>query len=137
MARWQQTLRDKLFVLLLAVLATSIVALAVTAIWPLAVTVAHWGLVFWASVAALGLGCIALYAWHRRVQEANALAAVDPYSFAEAVARVRARDRASAPAPHTAARRSLTVPRTSGALDGAAVSLEGSVSTTRGVAPIA
>ncbi len=137
MARWHQTLRDRLFVLLLAVLATSIVALGVTALWPLAVVAVHWGPVFWASVAALGLAVIVFYAWHRKVQEANALATVDPYSFAEAVARVRARDRASAPAPQSAARRSLAVPRRSEVPSGPAESLDGSVSTFRGVDLIA
>jgi hypothetical protein len=118
MARWQQSIRDKLFVLLLTVLALSIVGLAVTALLPFTSIVARWGPVVWASVAVLGLTCVALYAWHRKVQDANARTRVGTYSFAEAVVRMRARERVPALSSQSAARRSMPVGHISEGLQG-------------------
>lgn len=118
MARWQQSIGDKLFVLLLTVLALSIVGLAVTALLPFTSIVARWGPVVWASVAVLGLTCVALYVGFRRVHDANARTRVGTYSFAEAVVRMRARERVPVLSSHSAARRSMTAGRISEGLQG-------------------
>jgi hypothetical protein len=102
MAQWQQSFRDKLFVLLLAVLALSIVGLAVTASLPFLSLIAHWGPLFWASVILLIVISIALFTWKRRVREAHARAAGDAFSFAEWVIRLRAKEEARVLAAHGA-----------------------------------
>jgi hypothetical protein len=102
MAHWQQSIRDKLFALLLTVLALSIVGLAVTALLPLLSIIAHWGPVLWASMVILVLIPIALFAWQRRVREAHAQAAGDTFSFAEWVIQLRAKEEARASAAHGA-----------------------------------
>jgi hypothetical protein len=102
MAHWQQSIRDKLFVLLLTVLALSIVGLAVTALLPFLGVIAHWGPVSWASVVILVLIPIALFTWQRRVREAHARAAGDAFSFSEWVIRLRAKEEARALVAHGA-----------------------------------
>jgi hypothetical protein len=92
MADWPQVVRDRLFGALLVVGVAAFAGLALTALWPLLVGVAHWGPVFWASVGALALTCLALYAWYRRVHESHVLAAIVPFSFADVVVRMRAKE---------------------------------------------
>ena len=99
MAHRQQS---KLFVLLLAVLVLSIVALAVTALLPFLSLVAHWGPVFWVSSVILVVIPIALFTWKRRVREAHARAAGDAFSFSEWVIQMRAKEEARALVAHGA-----------------------------------
>jgi predicted membrane chloride channel (bestrophin family) len=83
MVHWPKTVYGNVLLFLLALgIAPIVVALAVAMSSPL----------IWAPLAVIGLACVVLAVWRRRVEAARERAWIGSFSFGDVVARMRARE---------------------------------------------
>jgi hypothetical protein len=89
MAHRPKTLSGNLLLFLLALAVTPILV---------SVVIALWGPWFWASFAVVAATCVGLFLWRRSLDAARERAWTGSFSFADAVAGMRAREAAQAAA---------------------------------------
>jgi hypothetical protein len=82
---WSRAVRDKMFLSVLAVVGVAFVGIIVSA---------GWGPSTWVPVGVVLAVCLGGFARYRAVHASNVLAALDPYSFADALQSMRAKERA-------------------------------------------
>ena len=82
---WARAVRDKALLIVVAVVIAAFVGLTI---------IANWSPSRWLPIGVVVAACLAGFARYREVHASNVLAALDPYSFADAVLSMRAKERA-------------------------------------------